>query len=93
MIFVHYPRSTSFRSKSDTLILQDSDVFLSGTTEDALKILARRKDGVWTTPYFDCGRTNIWMVTFSAPIFGRDENELPVFEYDICAKNVLLYSY
>lgn len=28
-------------------------------------------DGSWTRPYFDCGGGNIWMVTFSVPIFGH----------------------
>ncbi|KAL3873526.1 hypothetical protein ACJMK2_036632, partial [Sinanodonta woodiana] len=28
-------------------------------------------DGYWTYPYFDCGGGEIWMVTYSSPIFFR----------------------
>ena len=27
-------------------------------------------DGHWTAPYYDCGGGDIWMVTYSSPIFG-----------------------
>ncbi|XP_045187687.2 probable G-protein coupled receptor 158 [Mercenaria mercenaria] len=32
--------------------------------------VAKLSDGHWTVPYFDCGGGNVWMVTYSSPIFG-----------------------
>ncbi|KAK2181707.1 hypothetical protein NP493_385g01038 [Ridgeia piscesae] len=39
------------------------------------------QDGHWTRPYFDCGGGYIWMVTYSAPIFGwrSPTDRVPVF--------------
>ncbi|KAL3873520.1 hypothetical protein ACJMK2_036626 [Sinanodonta woodiana] len=37
------------------------------------KPLALLKDGHWTYPYFDCGGGDIWMVTYSSPIFFFDQ--------------------
>ena len=34
-------------------------------------LVAFRKDGHWTKPYFDCGGGDIWMTTHRSPIFGR----------------------
>ena len=31
--------------------------------------IATLPDGHWTKPYYDCGGGNIWMVTYSSPIF------------------------
>ncbi|XP_014677535.1 PREDICTED: probable G-protein coupled receptor CG31760 [Priapulus caudatus] len=31
-------------------------------------------DGHWTKPYFDCGGGDIWMVTYSSPMFAPDPN-------------------
>ena len=43
---------------------------------------ARQQDGHWTAPYYDCGGGDIWMVTYSAPIFGWDDtNNVPIFRY------------
>lgn len=48
----------------------------SGTTHGPLRIFsepyANLENGHWSKPYFDCGGGDIWMVTFSAPIFGLD---------------------
>jgi hypothetical protein len=30
-------------------------------------------DGHWTKPYFDCGGGDVWMVTFSSPIFAIEQ--------------------
>ena len=42
-------------------------------TKDVKILVAKMKDGHWTKPYFDCGAGNIWMMTFSSPIFGRNK--------------------
>ncbi|XP_013786492.1 uncharacterized protein LOC106470479 [Limulus polyphemus] len=31
-------------------------------------------DGRWTSPYFECGGENTWIISFSAPFFGLHEN-------------------
>ncbi|OWF50378.1 probable G-protein coupled receptor CG31760 [Mizuhopecten yessoensis] len=48
------------RYRSGTSLLPSSDI---------TKVLAKLADGHWTKPYFDCGGGDIWMVTYSAPIF------------------------
>ncbi|CAD5123183.1 DgyrCDS11550 [Dimorphilus gyrociliatus] len=35
--------------------------------------------GHWTAPYYDCGGGDIWMVTYSSPIFGFKPNNIPFF--------------
>ena len=37
-------------------------------------------DGHWTAPYYDCGGGDIWMVTYSSPIFGMDASGTPIFK-------------
>ena len=31
--------------------------------------LVNYDDGLWSTPYFDCGGGNIWMMTYTVPFF------------------------
>ena len=46
------------------------------------KVLAGLPDGHWTKPYYDCGGGDIWMVTYSSPIFGLSEQDSAViFKY------------
>lgn len=46
----------------------------SHTTYDETEILSvQYKDGQWTKPYYDCGGGNIWMMTFTVPFFGYDQ--------------------
>ena len=42
--------------------------------------IAQLADGHWTSPYYDCGGGDVWMVTYSAPIFGVDDNNTAVFK-------------
>jgi G protein-coupled receptor 158 len=30
----------------------------------------RYEDGKWSKPYYDCGGGNIWMLTYTVPFFG-----------------------
>ncbi len=57
----------------------------NATSHDAERALrqpmAALDDGYWTLPYYDCGGGDIWMVTYSAPIFGFDTNFVPVFRF------------
>ena len=46
-----------------------------------LQPMALLEQGHWTKPYFDCGGGDIWMVTYSAPIFGLVNGTVPVFKY------------
>ncbi|VDI74770.1 Hypothetical predicted protein [Mytilus galloprovincialis] len=41
---------------------------------------ATLEDGLWTKPYFDCGGGDIWMVTYSSPIFSLDIAGRPKFQ-------------
>ncbi|XP_022901196.1 metabotropic glycine receptor isoform X2 [Onthophagus taurus] len=34
----------------------------------------RYEDGKWSKPYFDCGGGNIWMLTYTVPFFGYQNN-------------------
>ncbi|XP_067681814.1 probable G-protein coupled receptor CG31760 isoform X2 [Haliotis asinina] len=42
--------------------------------------VARYEDGRWTYPYYDCGGGDIWMVTYSAPIFAVNSTNATVFK-------------
>ncbi|XP_030831956.1 probable G-protein coupled receptor CG31760 [Strongylocentrotus purpuratus] len=42
------------------------------TQEDT--IIVHYEDGHWSTPYFDCGGGNIWMMTYTVPFLGRRPN-------------------
>ncbi|XP_014217479.1 probable G-protein coupled receptor CG31760 isoform X2 [Copidosoma floridanum] len=33
-------------------------------------LTVRYEDGRWSTPYYDCGGGNIWMLTYTVPFFG-----------------------
>lgn len=49
---------------------------------DIVQPVADIEDGHWTKPYFDCGGGNIWMVTYSSPIFGLEQDQKTViFRY------------
>ena len=45
---------------------------------EVVQPVARLEDGHWTKPYFDCGGGNIWMVTYSSPIFGLEQDKKSV---------------
>ncbi|KAK5639554.1 hypothetical protein RI129_012046, partial [Pyrocoelia pectoralis] len=34
----------------------------------------RYEDGKWSKPYYDCGGGNIWMLTYTVPFFGYNNN-------------------
>ncbi|XP_053376623.1 probable G-protein coupled receptor 158 [Mercenaria mercenaria] len=38
--------------------------------------IATLSDGHWTLPYFDCGGGNVWMVTYSSPIFRLEKGSI-----------------
>ncbi|XP_071125322.1 metabotropic glycine receptor-like [Mytilus edulis] len=48
--------------------------------ENTVMYFAQKEDGHWSQPYFDCGFSNIWLVTFSVPIFGQDATGQLVFK-------------
>lgn len=48
--------------------------------ENVVMYFAQKEDGYWSKLYFDCGFSNIWLVTFSVPIFGQDATGKPVFK-------------
>ncbi|XP_063425861.1 metabotropic glycine receptor-like [Mytilus trossulus] len=43
-------------------------------------LTAKLLDGHWTMPYFDCGGGDVWMVTFSSPIFSLNGGGEPKFQ-------------
>ncbi|CAC5366032.1 GPR158 [Mytilus coruscus] len=43
-------------------------------------LTAKLSDGHWTKPYFDCGGGDVWMVTFSSPIFSLSGDGEPKFQ-------------
>ncbi|XP_076339995.1 metabotropic glycine receptor-like isoform X2 [Tachypleus tridentatus] len=50
--------------------------YYSGLLGGAKDLVIRFKDGRWTSPYFDCGGGNTWVVSYSAPFFSRHEDNL-----------------
>lgn len=38
-------------------------------------------EGVWTSPYFDCGATNTWLITYIVPFFGSSLNDKHKMEF------------
>ncbi|CAC5374769.1 GPR158 [Mytilus coruscus] len=58
--------------------------FRSGNTslpeKETVLLTAKLEDGHWTKPYFDCGGGDIWMVTFSSPLFSLDLTGNPKFQ-------------
>lgn len=42
-----------------------------------LQVAAR--DGLWTSPYYDCGVTDAWVVTFAVPFLGVRHNNSLIF--------------
>ncbi|XP_063414842.1 metabotropic glycine receptor-like [Mytilus trossulus] len=48
--------------------------------EKIVMYFGQKEDGHWIKPYFDCGFSNIWLVTFSVPIFGQDPSGKPTFK-------------
>ena len=41
-------------------------------TENASYAFVTAEDGEWTSPYFDCDRTNRWLVTYSVPFYNKE---------------------
>ena len=37
------------------------------------------EDGEWHKPYYDCGGGNIWMMTYTVPFFGYDQEKEEYF--------------
>ncbi|KAL4237710.1 7 transmembrane sweet-taste receptor of 3 GCPR [Mactra antiquata] len=52
---------------SDGIMYRQGNKSLPEETE--VYPIAELEDGHWTNPYFDCGGGDIWMVTYSSPIF------------------------
>ncbi|XP_022250509.1 probable G-protein coupled receptor 158 isoform X1 [Limulus polyphemus] len=50
--------------------------YYSGLLDGNKDLLVGIEDGQWTSPYFDCGGENTWIISFSAPFFGRQEDDL-----------------
>jgi hypothetical protein len=38
-------------------------------------------EGIWTSPYFDCGATNTWLITYIVPFFGSSLNDKHKMEF------------
>ncbi|XP_071162557.1 metabotropic glycine receptor-like [Mytilus edulis] len=47
---------------------------------ETVLLTAKIEDGHWTKPYFDCGGGDIWMVTFTSPLFSLDLTGEPKFQ-------------
>lgn len=41
-------------------------------TENASYAFVTEEDGEWSSPYFDCMRTNRWLVTYSVPFYNHN---------------------
>ncbi|GAB0088414.1 uncharacterized protein DMENIID0001_028240 [Sergentomyia squamirostris] len=55
-------------------------LYLNSTDRTADEILSvKYEDGRWSKPYYDCGGGNIWMLTYTVPFFGY-ENETYFFK-------------
>ncbi|CAG2214627.1 GPR158 [Mytilus edulis] len=53
---------------------------ISLAAKDTVLLTAKIEDGYWTKPYFDCGGGDIWMVTYTTPIFSLDISGKPKFQ-------------
>lgn len=53
---------------------------ISLAEEDTVLLTTKIEDGFWTKPYFDCGGGDIWMVTYTTPIFSLDISGKPKFQ-------------
>ncbi|XP_022235414.1 uncharacterized protein LOC111083293 [Limulus polyphemus] len=58
--------------KSNTNLSVASVPLLSGGSD----IIVGLSDGRWTSPYLECGGGNKWLISYSAPFFGRQENNI-----------------
>ncbi|CAG2228857.1 GPR158 [Mytilus edulis] len=65
-----------FNFKNFTLMNGSTDI----QDENIVMYFAKQEDGYWSQPYFDCGFSDIWLVTFSVPIFGQDATGKPAFK-------------
>lgn len=54
-----------------------------------LQVAAR--DGLWTSPYYDCGVTDAWVVTFAVPFLGVRHNNSLIFR-GVATVNIALNS-
>ncbi|ESO94286.1 hypothetical protein LOTGIDRAFT_161509 [Lottia gigantea] len=68
---------TAATIKTDLITYNESSATLTEVEFD--QPTAKYNDGHWTFPYFDCGGGNIWMVTYSSPIFYIDTNRSILF--------------
>ncbi|CAG2249547.1 GPR158 [Mytilus edulis] len=53
---------------------------ISLTEKDTVLLTTKIENGFWTKPYFDCGGGDIWMVTYTTPIFSLDISGKPKFQ-------------
>ncbi|XP_078607606.1 putative G-protein coupled receptor CG31760 [Branchiostoma floridae x Branchiostoma japonicum] len=52
------------------LFTQRYNATAQGEPVEESSLLVSYEDGHWSLPYFDCGGGNIWMMTFTVPVFG-----------------------
>ncbi|XP_025105461.1 probable G-protein coupled receptor CG31760 isoform X2 [Pomacea canaliculata] len=64
---------------SDVPLITDNVTYGSVSRQWSQPV-ANLSHGHWTSPYFDCGGGDIWMVTFSAPVLGLDSKNTPLFK-------------
>ncbi|XP_071125323.1 metabotropic glycine receptor-like [Mytilus edulis] len=62
---------TERHQRNDSTDIQDENIVM---------YFAKQEDGYWSQPYFDCGFSDSWLVTFSVPIFGQDATGKPAFK-------------
>nr|XP_022313874.1 probable G-protein coupled receptor CG31760 isoform X1 [Crassostrea virginica] len=81
---------------SNITIVTDKVYFRSGDSllppTEIVQPVARLEDGHWTKPYFDCGGGNIWMVTYSSPIFGLEQDKKSVMFRGVATIDIELTS-
>ncbi|XP_056017298.1 probable G-protein coupled receptor CG31760 [Ostrea edulis] len=73
---LRYKDFSNISMETDTVYFRSDDSLLPAV--EILQPVADLADGHWTKPYFDCGGGNIWMVTYSSPIFALEQDKKSV---------------
>ena len=56
------------------LFTQRYNATAQGEPVEESSLLVSYEDGHWSLPYFNCGGGNIWMMTFTVPVFGYKDD-------------------
>ena len=70
---VHKPHVNSVHYVTGYAMYRYNNSHLPPVREDSIQSVF--EDGHWSKPYFDCGGSYIWMITYTVPFFGYRNGE------------------